>query len=385
MENKKVSKEKEDNLVTVAIHTYEKAQILKSILESEGVPAVINGINMIQPILPGNVRVRINESDLPRALEIIESVDLSNENEKEKEKEEEIEPRKEILVPVDFSDYTLKACVFAFGLASNMNCKIKLMNVFYTPFYPAAIPFGDSFTVQAPDQDLLKDIRERAETDMNNLSNALKAKIINNEIPNVSYSFILQEGLPEEEIIGYSKKMRPLAIVMGTRGQNAKEFDIIGSVTAEVIDGCKTPIFAIPESAANKNLNDIQRMVFLTNFQEREIKAFTTLMKFVEDRNSKIYFVHLTNKDDFLNEVKLTGFKDYLTKSHSHLQFEYSLIDRSEEGLENTLEKFIEENNIEMIVMSGSRRNIFSRMFNPGIARRMLFHSNTPILVVKGE
>ena len=179
--------------------------------------------------------------------------------------------------------------------------------------------------------------------------------------------------------------MRPLAVVMGTRGQNAREFDIIGSVTAEVIDGCKTPIFAIPESADNKTLNEIQRLVFLTNFQEREIKAFNTLMKFIENRNIKIYFVHLTSKDDFLNEVKLSGFKDYLTKSLSHLEIEYSLIDRSEEGLENTLEKFIEENNIEMIVMSGSRRNIFSRMFNPGIARRMLFHSNTPILVVKGE
>ncbi len=79
MENKKGSKEKEDNLVTVAIHTYEKAQILKSILESEGIPAVIHGINMIQPILPGNARIRINESDLPRALEIIESVDFSYE------------------------------------------------------------------------------------------------------------------------------------------------------------------------------------------------------------------------------------------------------------------------------------------------------------------
>ena len=259
------------------------------------------------------------------------------------------------------------------------------MNVFYTPFYPAAIPFGDSFSVQAPDQDLLKDIRERAVTDMNNLTKLIKTKIGNGEISNVPYSFILQEGLPEEEIISYSKKMRPLAVVMGTRGQNAREFDIIGSVTAEVIDGCKTPIFAIPESADNKTLNEIQRLVFLTNFQEREIKAFNTLMKFIENRNIKIYFVHLTSKDDFLNEVKLSGFKDYLTKSLSHLEIEYSLIDRSEEGLENTLEKFIEENNIEMIVMSGSRRNIFSRMFNPGIARRMLFHSNTPILVVKGE
>ena len=34
----------DEKLVTVAIHTYEKAQILKSILESEGIPTVIHGV-----------------------------------------------------------------------------------------------------------------------------------------------------------------------------------------------------------------------------------------------------------------------------------------------------------------------------------------------------
>jgi nucleotide-binding universal stress UspA family protein len=59
------------------------------------------------------------------------------------------------------------------------------------------------------------------------------------------------------------------------------------------------------------------------------------------------------------------------------------LIDQTER-LESTLEKYVKENNIDMISLSSSRRNIFARMFNPGIARKMLFHSNTPILVIKG-
>jgi len=49
-----------------------------------------------------------------------------------------------------------------------------------------------------------------------------------------------------------------------------------------------------------------------------------------------------------------------------------------------TVEKYVENNNIDLISLSSSRRNIFARMFNPGIARKMLFHSDTPILVVKG-
>jgi len=49
------------------------------------------------------------------------------------------------------------------------------------------------------------------------------------------------------------------------------------------------------------------------------------------------------------------------------------------------LEKFVNENTIDMISLSSSPRNIFARMFNPGIARRMLFHTNTPMLVIKSS
>lgn len=53
-------------------------KLIFNILESEGIPAVIHGIKMIDPVIPGNVRVRINEADLPKALRIIEKVDFTS-------------------------------------------------------------------------------------------------------------------------------------------------------------------------------------------------------------------------------------------------------------------------------------------------------------------
>ena len=63
----------EDKLVTLAILTYAKAQILKNVLEAEGIEAYIHNVNLIQPVISSGVRVRIKESDLPHALQIIES------------------------------------------------------------------------------------------------------------------------------------------------------------------------------------------------------------------------------------------------------------------------------------------------------------------------
>ena len=55
-------------------------------------------------------------------------------------------------------------------------------------------------------------------------------------MPDISFSFITRSGIPEDEILDYSNETNPLLIVMGTRGKSKKEKDLIGSVTAEVIE-----------------------------------------------------------------------------------------------------------------------------------------------------
>jgi len=41
----------EDKLVTLAILTFEKAQILKTMLETEGIEVYIHNVNLIQPVV----------------------------------------------------------------------------------------------------------------------------------------------------------------------------------------------------------------------------------------------------------------------------------------------------------------------------------------------
>ena len=380
MKDKDKDKDK-DKLVTVAIHTYQKAQILKSILESEGIDTYIHNVNLLQPMVSAGVRVRISEVDLPRALNIIENVKFDEIDEKEESKKE---IKNEILVPVDFSEFTLKTCEFAFGLAKEINCNIKLMHVYFSSFYPTSIPFGDTFTVQPAIEGMYKDIHENVEREMKSLIAKLNAKIAEGVIPDIEYSYTLREGLPEEEVVSYSKKIRPYAIVMGTRGSNKKEQDLIGSVTAEVIDGCKTPIFAIPENSPLRSISAMKNIVFLTNFQEREFLAITTLMEFIKNYPIRVSFVHVAKKEDSWNEIKLTGLNNYFKEHYPNIQTDYTVVDGNE-GIPEALEKFVNENTIDMISLSSSPRNIFARMFNPGIARRMLFHTNTPMLVIKSS
>ena len=61
-----------DKLITIAIHNYEKAVTLKTLLVHEGIETAVHNVNLIQPVISSGVRVRIHERDLPMALRIIE-------------------------------------------------------------------------------------------------------------------------------------------------------------------------------------------------------------------------------------------------------------------------------------------------------------------------
>ena len=372
----------QDNLVTLAILTYTKAQILQNVLQTEGVEAIILNINQITPTINAAVRVKIKESDLPKALEITEKAAWLTEEILD-EKAEHEEKQNTILLPVDFSEYSMKACEFGFNIAKSMNAELVLLHVYFTPIYAASLPNGDIFNYQKQGFDreahiIHKQVQEKLE----HLSNQIDAKIAAGEFPKIKYIKKLREGIPEEEIVRYSRRHKVNLIIMGTRGSNQKKIDLIGSVTAEVIDRCRTTVFAIPENTPYRTFDKIKKIAFLTDFDPRDLMALDRLMKndfpiFKPD----ISLLHISDEHDEWDMIELGGIKEYLTQNYEGLNVDYDIL-KNDDNFSQSLSDYITENQIDVITLSSYRRNIFARLFNPSIARKMVFHSDTPLLVI---
>lgn len=374
----------EDKLVTLAILTYAKAQILKNVLENEGIETYIHNVNQIQPVVSSGVRLRIKESDLPRALKITESSAWLSES-VVGEKESEVEKvSNKILIPVDFSNYSLKASEFGFNLAKTENAEVIMLHVYFTPIYAASLPYGDVFNYQSQisDEETARTIIQKVHSDLNDLSDKIKEKISSGEFPDVKFSCILREGIPEEEILRYAKEQRPKIIIMGTRGKNQKDIDLIGSVTAEVIDRSRTAVLAIPENTPFKEFSEVKRIAFITNFDQRDLVAFEAFFNAWKSFHFSVSLIHLTESKDTWDEIKLAGIKDYFEKQYPGLEIHYDVV--MNDNLLKGLDQYINDNQIDIITLTSYKRNIFARLFNPGIARKMIFHSDTPLLVING-
>lgn len=372
----------EEKLVTLAILTYTKAQILKTVLENEGIDASIHNVNLIQPVVSSGVRVRIKESDLSKALSIIESSAwLSEDVVSEKSPVKTNENKKTILIPVDFSSYSLKACEIGFNLANSCDTEIVLLHVYFTPIYASSLPYGDIFNYTIGQEDSIKNTLRKIHTDLNELSDTIKEKISSGEFPDVRFTCILREGIPEEEILQYCKEEPPVMIIMGTRGKSQKDIDLIGSVTAEVIERSKVTVMAIPENSPFNRFESIKKIGFLTNFDQRDLVAFETFIKILRPFQFSVSLVHLSDTLDAWDEIKLAGIKEYFKKQYPQLEITYDLV-RNDKFLD-AADEYIKNNHIDVIAITNYKRNIFARLFNPGIASKMIFHSDTPLFVMK--
>jgi len=366
----------EDKLVTVAIHTYERAVIIKGILETEGIEVYLHNINLIQPVISAGVRIRIKESDLPAALMILENLKFPDEAPVTKSPE-----NRSILVPVDFSEYSLKAARLAFTLAKETNSDITLLHTYYSPIYSGGMPISDAFVFDDNNEETMHKQIKHMHVLMNELVETLNNDVKHGQLPDIKIVTKFREGVPEEQILNYSKKHLPIITIMGTHGLGSKEGDIMGSVTADVIERSRIPVFAFPENLPFSKFEDIRNIGFITNFEQRDLIAFESMMQLLKPYHFKVYFLHLSPDPGTWDEIKLTGIKSYFSNQYPEMDSSYCVI--KGDNIVDGLNDFIQDRQLDVIAMTAHRRTIFSRLFNPSLASKMLFHSHTPVLVLK--
>lgn len=368
----------EEKLITVAIHTMRYACALKSLLEREGVKATLQNVNLSNPDISAGVRVRIHESDLPVALRIIENPEVFS-----IDKEQHDDAVATILMPTDFSEYSKKACKVAFNLADTHASSIKLIHAFLDPIYSRRSQLNDNLNF---DNDAAHDMASdnelrAAEIKMSEFESELIGMIKSGDIPAVRFSHDICEGIPEDVINQHARDEQPLMIVMGTRDAGDKARDLVGSVAAEVLDTCRFPVLTVPESAALHPKCEVEHVMFFSNFDQQDILAIDTMLRLLPPRAISVCFVKIPSKKfDGDSEQSLLRLKTYCEK---HYPIHTFTLDTMEiVSVEDDFHRLMSENRIDMICVPNKKKNVFARFFNPGVAHRLLFQTDIPMLVI---
>jgi nucleotide-binding universal stress UspA family protein len=361
----------DDKLVTLAIRTYTRAQMIKSVLEENGIDTEINSINLEKPGIGVGVRVRIKQKDLPRALKIVEEMESAWEEKKD------VSSVNHVLIPIDFCDQIPKLIDFGFYFADILAVEVVFFYAYFSPAFTISVN-NDVSSYSINDSELLRRIISTANKDMETLANNINKRIESGELPNIPFSFELKEGVPEDLILDYCKKHNPSLVVMGTRGKKIDN-ELIGSVTAEVMEACVSPVFAVPKQMQLQSPEDIRRIAFLTNFDQKDLIAIDRTIALFNSNKPEIFFIHASEKNEAWDEVMLGGIKAYFSNHYPTLSTHYALLSNS--YTPETIEEYMKEKEIKVLAFNTRRRRLLSRLFNPGLAYKMVLYSDLSLFV----
>ncbi len=361
--------------ITVAIHTYEKALALRSLLEGEGIEVTLENVNLEIPGFSSGVRVRIAEHDLPHALHIIENREMF-----------QTLPGEEnhtILVPVDLSERSYKAAEVAIDIAVKQKARVELLYSYLDPYIAGNLQFTDNLSYEIGESGARQQIMDNADKLLRHFSDRIKSEMKAGKLPHVKITGKVVEGVPEDSIIEYAKLKLPRLIVMGTRAAGTKEREMIGSVSAEVLDEGRFTVLTVPETTPVEFSLKPSNILFFSNLDQNDILAIDALYRLYGGTEASVTIVHIPKKrrfSDFSADKALKRLGDFCRNNFKHYHF-ISVPVKQAEG-DKEFAQLQSAHNFDLVVVPNRRRNAFSRLFNPGLAHKILFQTDIPMLVI---
>lgn len=361
-------------LVTIVVLPYTKAHILKMRLEAKKIKCELEDFHLIEGATTSTVRVKIFEEDIQEA--ILELDYLLGLKPDTSEKKESI--KRQILVPIDFSRVSEKAARLAFNIASHLNTELVIMHSYISPV-KFAIPYGDIYPFDSTLLLQSQEAEKNANKSFKDFVAVVAQSVGSEKWEALKPEYILKPGYANEDILAYAKEHQPQLVVVG-RGGDKSWPGTVGSVTADIMYNTPVPVLVVPEEMQEKSVAKFKEILYATNFDAKDFTAVDKLMGILQPFNIKLTCAHVGEPDKYgWDLARLEGMKDILHHRYTTKEFECKLI--MGRDVLQTLESYMEHEDVDVLALTTHKRNMISRLFNPSLARKMVFHTHTPLLV----
>ena len=280
---------------------------------------------------------------------------------------------KKILVPTDFSTCANHAVDFAVQSAKIFPVKITLLHAFevnaniYTDYMGVNKEFNQS-------------LLDEVHTKLAQLKSSIE------EAEGVVVTTYIFKGTVNEGIIQATEEKMIDFIVMGTLGAGGLKEKLWGSKTAAVIGNSKVPVLVIPFYHEWKKP---EKFLLTTNHFEKDPSILYFLFEVADLYMAQVQVAVFSDEDDdnaitFLEHTrKIPQYENMLKKQYNQETLNATHLFGKE--FEETLQKHIEENKIDILIMVSYQRGFWDRVLHPGMAKRMSYHTKIPLLVIPAK
>lgn len=270
-----------------------------------------------------------------------------------------------LLIPVDFSENAKVAANYAAQIAQETHDEITLFH---------------SFTSHSNKFANAKHLVDPTEEEAHHKMEELVAELLQN-YPSLKISTLFGNGILAESLEKQEIKEQYHTVIMGTKGVTGLESVLIGSNTYDVIKESKIPVLAIPKNTIKLKKDNI---ALLTNFKPGELEVLKQAIP-LYGKEFHLQLIHINKNNLEINIlgqqlekwieqiIAETGIEDisYIVKAQSYFA-------GSRENIANGIHTIIRDEDIDVILITKSRKTFFQNIFTENIVKHMAFEIEVP-------
>jgi nucleotide-binding universal stress UspA family protein len=197
---------------------------------------------------------------------------------------------KEILCPVDFSEFSRRALDHALGVARCYGSTVTALHVVAST--PVIVPSPYSFGVETPPPPMVLPHVDRAAvaTEVRRLAEA-------EEVPGVRVETLVVEA-PDvyREILAQAERLGSDLIVVGTHGRSGFERLFLGSTAEKVLRKARVPVMTVPPKAPDampRGPVPFTRILCAVDFSESSKAALDYAMSLARESQADLTLAHV--------------------------------------------------------------------------------------------
>lgn len=272
---------------------------------------------------------------------------------------------KRILLPIDFSETSENAFVYALEMAKLFKAKLVLLHTFELPIVDSqSMPINYSVMYESIELSNFEHFKQM----MPKLHKIAEER----NLGAIEMSHILMDG---DLLISIKKVIEQESIdfvVMGTKGATGWFDSIIGTNTGSVISNVSVPVLSVPiESKYDK----VETIAFTTRFRKKDIEALVKVLLFAKKIHAKVKCLYVKTSDSDVSEETIKRWE-----SHFEEEENLKIFIIPSDDVKETIEDFIMTQDIDILSMLTYKRNFFVKLFTNTTTQELSYHLKTPIL-----
>lgn len=266
-----------------------------------------------------------------------------------------------ILVPVDFSETSRHAAMYALQLAAHLHApKVILYHAYQAPLTVdspvAAVQLFDEAQLKKDSTEALQRFRSKLEADC---PPGCFLEIYN------EYSLLIN-GVDE-----VCKLTNANMVVMGITGGGGLSEKLIGSNTVSVARHSTVPVIIVPTNVAFK---EYKKIVLLTDYSHTDENIpINKIHWFLDHTHAELMVFHVEKDPTIKRELQeIILLKDHNPTYHveHHTSFTQGVND------------FVHKHAADMVIILTKSHGFFSSLFTTSHTTRLAFHSSIPVLAI---